>query len=143
MYSPNLYTDGKYERGIGEGERRNMSEIRPSIKIVSDVGYRVIMKNEDGSPKKVWKCFIKEGNYGKFISVEQHWVRKMEGKKIVESDWARKSINFPYDKEKAFATWDSIKELLGDALGAGADAELEKEVEEEFGEELEGIDEEL
>ncbi len=122
-----------------------MSEIRPSIRTLRDVGYRVIMKNEDGSPRKVWKCLVKEGQYGKFISIEQHWVRRMEGKKIVESDWARKSFNFPYDKEKAFATWNSIRELIEDALGAGAGAgtELEKEVEEEFGEELEGVEEEL
>jgi len=126
-------------------KEKNMSETRPSIRTLKDVGYRAILKNEDGSPRKVWRCLIKEGNYGKFISVEQHWVRRMDGKKIVESDWARKSINFPYDKEKAFATWNSIKDLLGDALGAGADAgaELEKEVEEEFGEELEGLEEEL
>jgi hypothetical protein len=122
-------------------KERAMSEIRPSIKTIRDVGYRVIMKNEDGSPRKVWRCLIKEGAYGKFISVEQHWVRSMQGGKIVESDWARKSINFPYDKEKAFATLNSIKELVEAALGAGA--ELEKEVEEEFGEELEGLEEEL
>jgi len=120
-----------------------MSEIRPSIKTLRDVGYRVIMKGEDGSPKKVWRCLVKEGNYGKFISVEQHWVRRMQEGKIAESDWARKSFNFPYDKEKALATWNSIKELLEDALGIGAGAKLEKEVEEEFGEELEGLDEEL
>jgi len=120
-----------------------MSEIRPSIRTLKDVGYREIMKNEDGSPRKVWKCLIKEGQYGKFISIEQHWVRRMEGKKIVESDWARKSFNFPYDKEKAFATWNSIRELIEAALGTDADTELEKEVEEEFGEELEGLEEEL
>lgn len=118
-----------------------MSEIRPSIKTLRDVGYRVILKNEDGSPRLVWRGFVKEGQYGKFISIEQHWVRKMDGKKIVESDFGRKRFNFPYDKEKALAMFESVKELLDDALGAGA--ELEKEVEEEFGEELEGVEEEL
>ncbi|MCD6456031.1 MAG: hypothetical protein J7K81_04500, partial [Methanophagales archaeon] len=79
------------------------------------------------------------------ISIEQHWVRRMDGKKIVDSDFGRKRFNFPYDRDKALAMFKSIKELLGDALGAGAGAgaELEKEVEEEFGEELEGLEEEL
>jgi len=118
-----------------------MSEIRT----VKDVGYRVILKKEDGSPRLVWRGFVKEGQYGKFISIEQHWVRSMQGGKIAESDFARKRFSFPYDKEKALAMFKSIKELLGDAFGAsaGAGAELEKEVEEEFGEELEGFEEEL
>jgi hypothetical protein len=118
-----------------------MSEIRPSIKTLRDVGYRVIIKREDGSPRLVWRCFVKEGQYGKFISIEQHWIRRMEGKKIAESDIGKKRFNFPYDKEKAFAMMNSIKGLLEDALGAGA--ELEREVEEEFGEELEGFEEEV
>ncbi|MFZ2070215.1 MAG: hypothetical protein WAV32_01155 [Halobacteriota archaeon] len=117
-----------------------MSETRPSISTLRDVGYKVIMKNEDGTPRKVWRCLVKEGNYGKFISVEQHWVRRMEGNKIVESDWARKSINFPHDREKAFATWNSIKELLNTAFGSGTAPE--REVVEEFSDELEGLDEE-
>lgn len=118
-----------------------MSEIKPSMKTLKDVGYRVILKNEDGSPRLVWRGFVKEGQYGKFISIEQHWVRKMEGKKIVDSDFGRKRFNFPYDKEKALAMRDSVVELLEEALGTGAD--LEREVEEEFGEELEGIEEDL
>ncbi len=122
-----------------------MSEVRPSIRTIKDVGYRVIMKNEDGSPRLVWRGFVKEGQYGKFISIEQHWVRSMKGGKIVESDFGKKRFNFPYDKEKALAMFKSIKELLGDAFGAGAGAgaELGREVEEEFGEELEGLEEEL
>jgi hypothetical protein len=120
-----------------------MSGMGTTIKTIKDAGYRVIIKNEDGSPKKVWRCLVKEGNYGKFISVEQHWVRKIEGGKITESDWARKSINFPYDKDKAFATWNSIMELLEGAFGASESADLEREVEEEFGEELEGLGDEL
>jgi hypothetical protein len=122
-----------------------MSEMGATIRTIKDAGYRVIMKNEDGSPKKVWRCLVKEGNYGKFISIEQHWVRKMEGKRITESDWARKSINFPYDKDKAFATWESIRELLEGAFGASASesADLEREVEEEFGEDFEGLEDEL
>ncbi len=117
-----------------------MSETRPSIKTLKDVGYRVILKNEDGTPRLVWRGFVKEGQYGKFVSIEQHWVRKMEGKKIVDSDFGRKRFNFPYDKDKAFAMRDSVVGLLEDALGAGEGADLEKEVEEEFGEELEGIE---
>jgi len=88
-------------------------------------------------------CSIKEGQYGKFISIEQRWVRKMEGEKIVESEWARKSFNFSYDNEKALATLNIVGELLKEALGASASADLEREVEEEFGDELEGIEEDL
>ncbi len=117
-----------------------MSEIRPSIKTLKDVGYRVILKKEDGSPRLVWRGFVKEGQYGKFISIEQHWVRRMDGEKIVDSDFGRKRFTFPYDKDKALPMFKSIKELLEAALGAGT--ELKKEVEEEFGEELEGFDEE-
>jgi len=120
-----------------------MSEIRPSIKTVRDVGYRVIMKNEDGTPKQVLRCFVKEGQYGKFISIEQHWVRRMEGKKIVESDWARKTYSFPYDKERALGKWNAVLELLKESFAGPGAKELEKEVEEEFGEELEGFEEEL
>ncbi|MHC1610669.1 MAG: hypothetical protein ACXQTW_03560 [Candidatus Methanospirareceae archaeon] len=122
--------------------RGKMSEIRPSIRTLRDVGYRVISKSPDGTPKTVWRCFVKEGQYGKFISIERHFVRRMEGEKIVESDRSGKFINFPYDKEKAFAMLNSIKGLVEDALGAGAGAaELEREVEEEFGEELESFEE--
>ena len=122
-----------------------MSEIRPSIRTVKDVGYRVILKKEDGSPRLVWRGFVKEGQYGKFISIEQHWVRRMDGKKIVDSDFGKKRFNFPYDKDKALGMFKQVRELLEDAFGAstGAGAELEKEVEEEFGEELEGFEEEL
>ncbi|RZN34559.1 MAG: hypothetical protein EFT35_09245 [Methanophagales archaeon ANME-1-THS] len=122
-----------------------MSEMRQGIKTVKDVGYRVIMRREDGSPRLVWRCFVKEGQYGKFISVEQHWVQKMEGKKIIESQWAKKRYSFPYDREKASEMLKSLKELVEDAFAAGRSGakELEKEVEEEFGEELEGLDEEL
>jgi len=115
-----------------------MSGIKPSIKTLKDVGYRVIMKSEDGSPRQVLRCFVKEGNYGKFISVETHWVQKMEGEKIIESQWARKTYSFPYNQERALEKWTSVRELIEEALGTGAD--LEREVEEEFGEELEGLD---
>jgi hypothetical protein len=122
-----------------------MSEMRPGIKTVKDVGYRVIMKREDGSPRLVWRCFVKEGQYGKFISVEQHWVQKMEGKKIIESQWAKKRYSFPYDREKASEMLKSLRELVENAFAAGRPGakDLEKEVEEEFGEELQGLDEEL
>jgi hypothetical protein len=118
-----------------------MSGVTSSIKAVRDVGYRVIIKNEDGSPRLVWRGFVKEGQYGKFISVEQHWVRRMEGKKIVESDFARKRFNFPFDKAKAEAMWKSVNELLEAALSKAPGTELEHEVEDEFGAELEGLEE--
>jgi len=119
-----------------------MSEIKPSIKTIRAVGYRVISESPDGTPKTVWRGFVKEGQYGKFISIERHFVRRMEGKKIVESNRSGKFINFPYDKDKAFPMLESIKGLVEDALGASAGTDLEKEVEEEFGEELEGLEEE-
>jgi hypothetical protein len=120
-----------------------MSGIRPGIRILKDVGYRVILRNEDNTPRLVWRCFVKEGQYGKFISIEQHWIRQMEGEKIVESDFGRKRFNFPYDKEKAFAMRDSIVGLLDEALQTSDDADLEKEVDEEIGKELEEVDNEL
>jgi len=125
-----------------------MSEIRPNVRTLRDVGYRVILRREDGSPRLVLRCFIKEGQYGKFISVEQHWVQRMEGNKIVDSQWAKKRYSFPYDRKKALGTWDSIKELLEEAFSEAATpagGELEREVEEEFGEEIEseGLDEEF
>jgi hypothetical protein len=120
-----------------------MSGVGQSIKTVRDVGYQVIMKNEDGTPRQVLWCFIKEGQYGKFISIEQHWVRRMEGKKIVESDWARKTYSFPYDKARAFEKWNAVMELLKDALAPSGGKNLEREVEEEFGAELEGLNEEF
>jgi hypothetical protein len=120
-----------------------MSGVGPSVKTIRDVGYRVILKNEEGTPRLVWRGFVKEGQYGKFISIEQHWVRRMEGKKIVESDFARKRFNFPFDKDKATAMWKSVNELLEGALGKAPGAELEREVEEEFGAELEGLEEEF
>jgi hypothetical protein len=120
-----------------------MSGIGANIRTLKDVGYKVILQNEDGSPRLVWRGFVKEGQYGKFISIEQHWVKKIEGGKIVESDFGRKRFNFPYDREKALAMKKSVVELLDAALGVSEGADLEKEVEEEFGEELEGLDEDL
>jgi len=116
---------------------------KPNIKILEDVGYRVIMRNEDGTPRQVLRGFIKEGDYGKFISVETHWVQKMDGDKIIDSQWARKTYTFPDDQKRALEKWTYVKELLDAALGADAGGDLEKEVEEEFSDELEGLDDEL
>lgn len=118
-----------------------MSEERPSITTIEDLGYRVILKNDDGSPRLVWRGFVKEGQYGKFVSIEQHWVRRIEGKKITDSDFGRKRFNFPYDKAKAFAMFNSVKELLVGAFDTRA--ELEDEIVEEFSDELEGLGDEL
>jgi len=122
-----------------------MSEARPkpNIKIVKDVGYRVIMKNEDGTPRQVLRGFVKEGDYGKFIAVEAHWVQKMDGEKIVDSQWARKSYTFPDDQGRAHEKWNYVKELLDIALDASAGGNLEEEVEEEFSDELEGLEDDF
>ena len=117
-----------------------MSGFGQGIMILKDVGYRVILRNDDDSPRLVWRCFVKEGQYGKFISIEQHWVRQMEGDKIVDSDFGRKRFNFPYDKEKAIAMRDSIVGLLEEALQTSDDTDREKEVEEENGKEPKGVD---
>jgi hypothetical protein len=119
-----------------------MSGIGQGITILKDVGYRVILRNEDDSPRLVWRCFVKEGQYGKFISIEQHWVRQMESDKIIESDFGRKRFTFPYDKEKAIAMRDSIVGLLEEALQTSDDTDLEKEVDEEISTEFEGVDDE-
>ncbi|KAF5432339.1 hypothetical protein C5S36_08730 [Candidatus Methanophagaceae archaeon] len=122
-----------------------MSEARPkpNIKIVKDVGYRVIMKNEDGTPRQVLRGFVKEGDYGKFIAVEAHWVQKMDGEKIVDSQWARKSYTFPDDQGRAHEKWNYVKELLDIALDVSAGGNLEEEVEEEFSDELEGLEDDF
>jgi len=122
-----------------------MSEARPkpNIKIVKDVGYRVIMKNEDGTPRQVLRGFVKEGDYGKFIAVEAHWVQKMDGEKIVDSQWARKSYTFPDDQGRAHEKWNYVKELLDIALGVSAGGNIEEEVEEEFSDELEGLEDDF
>lgn len=122
-----------------------MSEARPkpNIKIVKDVGYRVIMKNEDGTPRQVLRGFVKEGDYGNFIAVEAHWVQKMDGEKIVDSQWARKSYTFPDDQGRAHEKWNYVKELLDIALDASAGGNLEEEVEEEFSDELEGLEDDF
>ncbi|MFV9676476.1 MAG: hypothetical protein ACNYVW_02330 [Methanosarcinales archaeon] len=122
-----------------------MSEERPkpNIKIVKDVGYRVIMKNEDGTPRQVLRGFLKEGDYGKFISVETHWVQKMDGEKIIDSQWARKTYTFPDDQGRAQEKWNYVKELLDIALGVSAGGNLEEEVEEEFSDELEGLEDDF
>ncbi len=122
-----------------------MSEERPkpNIKIVKDVGYRVIMKNEDGTPRQVLRGFLKEGDYGKFISVETHWVQKMDGEKIIDSQWARKTYTFPDDQGRAQEKWNYVKELLDIALGVSAGGNLEEEVKEEFSDELEGLEDDF
>jgi len=89
------------------------------------------------------RCFVKEGQYGKFISIEQHWVRRMDGGKIVESDFGRKRFNFPFDKEKAFSMRDSIVGLLEEALQTSDNVDISREAEEEINKELERIDDEL
>ena len=122
------------EKKRREREGRKMSETRPNIRIVKDVGYKVIMRREDGSPRQVFRCFIKEGDYGKFVAIEQHWVQRMDGEKILESEWARRSYNFSYDRERAVDKWNSIRELLEDALNADLEGEQgQEEVEEVLG----------
>lgn len=91
------------------------------IKIDKDIGYRVLTKNEDNTPKQVLRCFVKEGKYGKFISLEKHWVQNISGDDI-DTKWGRWSVNIPYDKKEALNLITHMKELV------------EQVVQEEFGE---------
>ncbi len=85
------------------------------IRTIKDVGYRVLSTNEDQSPKQVLRCFIKEGKYGKFISLEKHWVQRIQGNDI-ETRWAKWSVNIPYSKEEALKLSGMIKELIEEAV---------------------------
>ena len=88
-----------------------------SITTIKDVGHKVLIKNDDETPKQVLKCFIKEGQYGKFFSLEKHWVQNIDGDKM-ETNWARWSITLPYDKEGALKLVDYMKELMSEAVEA-------------------------
>jgi hypothetical protein len=81
------------------------------IRTIRDVGYEVLSTNEDGSPKQVLRCFIKEGRYGEFISLERHWVQSMQ-EGDMETRWARWSVSFPYDKDEALKLSGLMKELV-------------------------------
>jgi len=86
-----------------------------SITTVKDIGYKVLITNEDETPKQVLRCFIKEGQYGKFISMEKHWVQNVDGDKL-ETNWARWSITLPYDREGAQKLISHMKELVAQAV---------------------------
>ncbi len=86
-----------------------------SITTVKDIGYKVLITNEDETPRQVLRCFIKEGQYGKFISLEKHWVQSSEGDKL-ETNWARWSITLPHDKEGALKLVDHMKDLITKAV---------------------------
>ena len=88
-----------------------------TISTIRDVGYRVLSTNEDQTPKQILRCFIKEGKYGKFISLEKHWVQNIQGDDI-ESKWARWSVNVPYDKKEALKLSGLMKELVEEAVNA-------------------------
>jgi hypothetical protein len=86
-----------------------------TVTIIKDIGYRVLSTNEDQSPKQVLRCFIKEGEYGKFIALEKHWVQTMDGDTL-ETKWARWSVNFPYSKIEASTLSQFINELVEEAV---------------------------
>ena len=86
-----------------------------AVTTVKDIGYRVLSTNEDQSPKQVLRCFIKEGEYGKFIALEKHWVQNMDGDNM-ETKWARWSVNFPYSKDEALKLSGFMKELVEEAI---------------------------
>jgi len=90
---------------------------RPRVRTVREIGYRVLMRNADGTPRQVLRCFVKEGEYGRFLSIERHWVQRMEGEEIVESKWAGRVINFPCDRRRALAMLNSIRELVEERGG--------------------------
>ncbi|MDF2954640.1 MAG: hypothetical protein OD815_000256 [Candidatus Alkanophagales archaeon MCA70_species_2] len=82
------------------------------VEVLKYVGQRVIWRDDKGMPRQVLKCFIKRGEYGAFISIERHWVQKVESGEVKETKWAGWSINFPYDKNRALTLLKSINELL-------------------------------
>ncbi|MDY6966129.1 MAG: hypothetical protein SVM80_09220 [Halobacteriota archaeon] len=86
-----------------------------TISTIKDIGYKVLSTNEDQSPKQVLRCFIKEGEYGKFISLEKHWVQNIHEDDI-ETRWARWSITIPYDKEGALKLSRFMNELIEEAI---------------------------
>jgi len=85
------------------------------VKTIREIGYRVLSENEDGSPRQILKCILKEGEYGKFFSLERHWVQSVENDRMV-TKWARWTVNFPYDREEALKLAGFIDELIGDAI---------------------------
>jgi hypothetical protein len=85
------------------------------IKIEKDIGYEVLSTNEDNTPKQVLRCFIKEGKYGKFISLEKHWVQKMIEDEI-DTKWARWSVNIPYNEKEALNLITAMKQLVEQAV---------------------------
>ena len=93
-----------------------------TITTVRDVGYRVLSTNDDQSPKQILRCFIKEGKYGKFISLEKHWVQNINEDNI-ETKWARWSVNIPYNKEDALKLSGFIAELVEEAVTAESGTE--------------------
>ena len=90
-----------------------------AIRVISDVGHRVLSTNEDHSPKQILRCFIKEGKYGKFLSLEKHWVQNMSDDNI-ETRWARWSVNVPYNKEEALKLSGFMRELIEEAFASEA-----------------------
>jgi hypothetical protein len=86
-----------------------------TIRTLRDIGYRVLSTNDDQSPKQILRCFVKEGKYGKFISLEKHWVQNMQEENI-ETKWARWSVNIPYDKTEALKLLGFMGELVGEAV---------------------------
>lgn len=91
----------------------------PDVKTIKDMGYKILMADDDGSPRQVLRCFVKEGKYGKFISLEKHWVQNMpkpgeEGE--METNWARWSVNFPYEKDQALQLSELMDELIKEAV---------------------------
>jgi hypothetical protein len=93
-----------------------------TIHVIKDIGHRVLSTNEDQSPKQILRCFIKEGKYGKFISLEKHWVQNMSDDNM-ETKWARWSVNLPYDKEEALKLSGFMRELVEEAVTAEVSTE--------------------
>ncbi|MDF2956833.1 MAG: hypothetical protein OD814_000455 [Candidatus Alkanophagales archaeon MCA70_species_1] len=92
------------------------------MEVLRYVGQKVIWRDDKGMPKQVLKCFIKRGNYGPFISIERHWVQKVENGEVMETKWAGWSISFPYDKNRALTLLRSIKELLGEVFNEASES---------------------
>ncbi len=86
-----------------------------AIKVVKELGARIIAMKDDGTPRQILKGYIKEGRSGKFISIEKHWVQT-DLEEFTDSKWARWSISIPYDRDKAIALIENMKELVEEAF---------------------------
>ena len=81
------------------------------------IGYRTVLKYEDGTPRLIWACSIKKGQYGAFISVDKRWVTESNAKGApVKTEYAGRGFNFPLDETKCMNMLTDIAMLVKKAV---------------------------